>query len=201
MMLRLFLATDTSTHILMVPSDTTFDDFKKMCQAKCEIQEARVELDVDGYPAISDINEVRDGDRLKVSSKRQGEAGAEVSSKRPIEDEDEGRPCPSKRTVITVFSDSEEDSEEPQHNTDAGAPLPYGQEIEITYKQKEGNCKEYYCHKCHKTWTFEGASNNAVTRQRDAHMRQEHKGCKLKPLKSGPTPGPRGHYGAAGQYR
>ena len=95
--MRLFLVTDASTHILMAPSDISFDDFKKACQTKCGIEEARIELDVEGAPAVSDISEVRDGDRLKV--------------KRPSEDEGKGKTCPSKRRK-TVISDDEESDEE-----------------------------------------------------------------------------------------
>ena len=74
-MMRLFLVGDDSkTRILMLSpailtasSRTALADFKKACKAKCEIDgKVRVELDVDGSPVVSDLDELRDGDRLRV---------------------------------------------------------------------------------------------------------------------------------------
>ena len=154
--MRLFLATDASTHILMVSSDISFDDFKTACQAKCRIEEACIELDVEGAPAVSDINEVRDGDRLKVKKvKRLGEDKAGTKS-------------------------STGQAAGASHAT----PLPT-KEIPITYKEIEDNQLEFFCEDCQMPWTCPKGANNTVTRQRAQHVRKCHPGCAPMRLKTG----------------
>ena len=122
-MMRLFLTRDDAqARILMVPEGTAFEEFKEMCQRKCEIdEEIQICLNVEGQPAVHDISEVRDGDHLKVT-KQSGEDSA--GSKRSMPEDDAPLPgddmpvSKRKKKIIQESEDEDEDDESEDEDED-----------------------------------------------------------------------------------